>query len=76
MCEIVSESNADFIKTSTGFSNAGANLDDIKLLKKNMKSDKGIKAAGGIASFEDAEIFIQNGATRLGTSRLVNLVKN
>ena len=76
MCEIVSESNADFIKTSTGFSNAGANLDDIKLFKKYMKSSKGIKAAGGISSFEDAEIFIQNGATRLGTSRLVNLVKN
>lgn len=76
MCEIVSESNADFIKTSTGFSNAGANLDDIKLFKKYMKSGKGIKAAGGISSFEDAEIFIQNGATRLGTSRLVNLVKN
>lgn len=76
MCEIVSKSNADFIKTSTGFSTAGATLDDIKLLKKYMKSDKGIKAAGGIASFEDAEIFIQNGATRLGTSRLVKLMNN
>ena len=76
MCEIVSESNADFIKTSTGFSTGGATLDDIKLFKKYMKSSKGIKAAGGISSFEDAEIFIQNGATRLGTSRLVKLMKN
>ena len=75
MCEIVSESNADFIKTSTGFSNSGANLDDIKLFKKYMKSGKGIKAAGGISSFEDADLFIQNGATRLGTSRLVKLIK-
>lgn len=76
MCEIVSESNADFIKTSTGFSTAGATLDDIKLFKKYMKPGKGIKAAGGISSFEDAENFIQNGATRLGTSRLVKLMKD
>ena len=76
MCEIVSRSNADYIKTSTGFSTAGATLDDIKLFKKYMKSGKGIKAAGGISSFEDAEIFIQNGATRLGTSRLVKLMKD
>ena len=75
MCEIVSKSNADFIKTSTGFSTAGATLDDIKLFKKYMNSSKGIKAAGGISSFEDAETFIQNGATRLGTSRLVKLMK-
>ena len=75
MCEIVSESNADYIKTSTGFSTAGATLDDIKLFKKYMKPEKGIKAAGGISSFEDAENFIQNGATRLGTSRLVKLMK-
>lgn len=76
MCEIVSTSNADFIKTSTGFSTGGATIEDIKLFKQYMKSDKGIKAAGGISSFEDAEIFIQNGATRLGTSRLVKLMKN
>ena len=71
MCEIVSMSDADFIKTSTGFSTSGATIEDIKLLKNHMKSTKGIKAAGGITSFEDAELFIQNGATRLGTSKLV-----
>lgn len=75
MCEIVSESNADYIKTSTGFSNAGATIEDIKLFKTNIKEEKGIKAAGGISSFEDAEKFIENGATRLGTSKLVNLMK-
>ncbi|MCR5187077.1 MAG: deoxyribose-phosphate aldolase [Clostridia bacterium] len=74
MCEIVSLSDADFIKTSTGFSTSGATIEDIKLLKKHMKSSKGIKAAGGISSFEDAEIFVQNGATRLGTSRLVKIM--
>ncbi len=75
MCEIVSESNADFIKTSTGFSSVGATQEDIKLFKQYMKDGKGIKAAGGIASFEDAEEFINNGATRLGTSRLVKIMK-
>ena len=74
MCEIVSMSDADFIKTSTGFSTSGATIEDIKLLKNHMKSTKGIKAAGGISSFEDAEIFIQNGATRLGTSKLVKIM--
>lgn len=68
MCEIVSASNADFIKTSTGFSTSGATIEDIKLFNNNMKQGKGIKAAGGISSFEDAEEFIKNGATRLGTS--------
>ena len=75
MCEIVSNSNADFIKTSTGFSTSGATLEDIKIFKNNMKQGKGIKAAGGISSFEDAEEFIKNGATRLGTSRLLKLLK-
>lgn len=75
MCEIVSKSKADFIKTSTGFSSAGATQEDIIILKKYMDKGKGIKAAGGIASFEDAEKFIQNGATRLGTSRLIKIVK-
>ena len=75
MCEIVSESNADYIKTSTGFSTAGATREDIKLFKEHMKEGKGIKAAGGISSFEDAEEFIALGATRLGTSRLVKLMK-
>lgn len=75
MCEIVSESDADYIKTSTGFSTAGATVDDIKLFKKYMAEGKGIKAAGGISSFEDAQDFINSGATRLGTSRLVKIMK-
>lgn len=75
MCEIVSKSKADFIKTSTGFSTGGANLEDIKLLKTNMREGKEIKAAGGISNFEDAEIFLNNGATRLGTSKLVKIIK-
>ena len=75
MCEIVSNSNADYIKTSTGFSTNGATIEDIKLFKKYMKDGKGIKAAGGISSFEDAENFIKDGATRLGTSRLVKIIK-
>lgn len=75
MCDIVSSSNADFIKTSTGFSTAGATMEDIILFKKYMKPGKGIKAAGGISSFDDAEEFIKNGATRLGTSRLVKIMK-
>ena len=75
MCEIVSKSNADYIKTSTGFSTAGATREDIKLFKEHMKEGKGIKAAGGISSFEDAEEFIALGATRLGTSKLVKLMK-
>ena len=75
MCEIISKSNADYIKTSTGFSTGGATIDDIKLFKSNIKNGKGIKAAGGISSFDDAEEFINNGATRLGTSRLVKIIK-
>jgi len=75
MCEIVSESKADYIKTSTGFSTNGATVEDIKLFKKYMAPGKGIKAAGGISSFEDAEEFINDGATRLGTSRLVKIMK-
>lgn len=74
MCEIISKSNADYIKTSTGFSTAGATMEDIKLLKLYMKQEKGIKAAGGISSFEDAMEFLNNGSTRLGTSRLVKLI--
>ncbi len=72
MCEIVSKSEADYIKTSTGFSTAGATIEDIKLLKKHMKNNKKIKAAGGIQNFNDAEIFIKLGADRLGTSKLVD----
>lgn len=76
MCDIVSNSNADFIKTSTGFSTAGATIEDIKLFKKHIKNDKKIKAAGGISSFEDVERFIEEGASRLGTSRLVKIEKS
>lgn len=76
MCDIVSKSNADFIKTSTGFSTGGATQDDVKLFHKYISNDKKIKAAGGIASFEDAEEFIKNGASRLGTSRLVKIMTN
>lgn len=75
MCGIVSRSEADFIKTSTGFSTAGATFEDIALMKEHMAPGKGIKAAGGIASLEDAERFLELGATRLGTSRIVKLVK-
>lgn len=75
MCEIVSKSNADFIKTSTGFSTAGATRADVELLCRNIGSGKRVKAAGGIASLEDAECFINLGAQRLGTSRIVGLAK-
>ncbi|MBR5202273.1 MAG: deoxyribose-phosphate aldolase [Clostridia bacterium] len=76
MCEIVSNSNADFIKTSTGFSTAGATKEDIELFAKHTTNGKKIKAAGGIASIKDAEDFINLGASRLGTSRIVKIVKN
>ena len=75
MCEIVNASNADFIKTSTGFSTAGATFADVELFAKHMNPGKRIKAAGGIASMEDAERFMELGASRLGTSRIVKLVK-
>ena len=75
MCEIVTESGADFIKTSTGFSTAGATFDDIALFKKYVGPDVRIKAAGGISSMEDAEHFMELGADRLGTSRIVKIVK-
>ena len=75
MCKIINSSNADYIKTSTGFSTSGATIEDIKLFNQNMIKGKGIKAAGGIKSFEDAEEFIKNGAIRLGTSRLIKLME-
>jgi deoxyribose-phosphate aldolase len=75
MCEIVSESHADFIKTSTGFSTAGATPHDIEIFAANVTNGTKIKAAGGIASLEDAERFIEMGASRLGTSRIVKIVK-
>ena len=76
MCEIVSESGADFIKTSTGFSTGGATKEDVALMKKHVAPHLQIKAAGGISSIEDAEDFIALGASRLGTSRIVKIVKN
>ena len=75
MCEIVSRSNADYIKTSTGFSTAGATAHDIELFAANVSNGTKIKAAGGISSLEDAERFIELGAERLGTSRIVRIVK-
>lgn len=76
MCEIVSDSGADYIKTSTGFSTAGATKEDVKIFSENVKPHLKIKAAGGIASVKDAEDFINLGASRLGTSRIVKIVKN
>ena len=75
MCDIVSRSGADYIKTSTGFSTGGATHKDIVLMKKHTKNALKIKAAGGIASLEDAAQFLKEGADRLGTSRIVKLVK-
>lgn len=75
MCHIVTEAKADFIKTSTGFGGEGATFDDIKLFAENVGSDVKIKAAGGISSIADAEKFIELGAERLGTSRIVKIAK-
>jgi len=76
MCEIVTKAGADYIKTSTGFSSAGATFADIELFAKNIGPDVKMKAAGGIASMDDAEKFLALGADRLGTSRIIKLVKN
>ena len=76
MCKIVSESGADYIKTSTGFSNGGATFEDIALFKRHVSNNVMIKAAGGISSIEDAEKFIELGASRLGTSKIVSIAKN
>lgn len=76
MCEIVTSAGAEYIKTSTGFSTAGATFADVKLMKAHIGKDVKVKAAGGISSFEDAEEFIRLGADRLGTSRLVKIMKN
>ena len=76
MCEIVSASGAEYIKTSTGFSTAGATREDVALFAENITPELKIKAAGGISSVQDAEDFIQLGAERLGTSRIVKIVKN
>lgn len=76
MCEIVSASGADYIKTSTGFSTGGATKEDVALFAANIVPGLKIKAAGGISSIQDAEDFINLGAERLGTSRIVKIVKN
>ena len=75
MCEIVTKAGAEFIKTSTGFSTGGATFDDVALMKKNVGTGVRVKAAGGISSFDDAEKFMSLGADRLGTSRLIKIVK-
>lgn len=75
MCQTVSESDADYIKTSTGFSTGGATFDDIALMKEHMTGGKKIKAAGGISGLEDAARFLELGADRLGTSRVVKAVQ-
>lgn len=76
LCKIVTEAKADFIKTSTGFSTAGATRDDIKLFSENIGENVKMKAAGGIASLTDAEDFLKLGAQRLGTSRIVSIAKS
>ena len=75
MCRIVTEAGADYIKTSTGFAGGGATFDDVKLLKANIGPNVKVKASGGISTLEDAEEFIRLGSDRLGTSRIVKLLK-
>ena len=75
LCELVTASGADYIKTSTGFSTGGATREDVTLFREHVAPDVKIKAAGGIASLQDAEDFIRLGAERLGTSRIIKLVK-
>ena len=75
MCEVVGESGADYIKTSTGFAGGGATFDDVKLLREHSPAHVKVKAAGGISSLEDAYMFIELGTDRLGTSRIVKLVQ-
>lgn len=75
MCQIVTESGADFIKTSTGFSTGGARFEDVKIMADHVGSNVRVKAAGGISSLADAEKFLELGASRLGTSRIVKILK-
>ena len=75
MCEIVTKAGAEFIKTSTGFSTGGATFADVELMRKHVGANVKVKAAGGIASFADAEKFVELGADRLGTSRLIKIMK-
>ena len=76
LCKVVTEAKADFIKTSTGFSTAGATREDIKIFSENIGGNVKMKAAGGIASLTDAEDFLKLGAERLGTSRIVSIAKS
>lgn len=75
MCQTVTEAGADFIKTSTGFSKSGATKDAVSLMRKHVGKDVRVKAAGGIASLNDAEDFIKLGADRLGTSRVIKIIQ-
>lgn len=75
LCKVVTMSGADYIKTSTGFSTGGATFADVELMRKHVGKEVKVKAAGGIASVEDAEKFISLGADRLGTSRLISLLE-
>lgn len=75
MCEIVTNAGAEYIKTSTGFSTGGAVFEDVRLMKAHIGKGVKVKAAGGIASFDDAERFLELGASRLGTSRLIKILK-
>lgn len=75
LCKVVTSAGAEYIKTSTGFSSSGATFDDVALMRANSGEKVKVKAAGGISSFEDAEKFISLGADRLGTSRLVKIMK-
>ena len=75
MCKLVTDAGADYIKTSTGFSTAGATLDDVRLMRANVGENVLVKAAGGISGLEDAQAFLEAGASRLGTSRVVKAVQ-
>ena len=75
MCKLVTEAGADYIKTSTGFSKAGATLEDVRLMRANVGKEVLVKAAGGISGLEDAQAFLEAGASRLGTSRVVKAVQ-
>lgn len=75
MCRLVTQSHADFIKTSTGFSSGGATLEDVALFKRNVGPEIRVKAAGGISTLNDAKAFLAAGASRLGTSRIIKIVR-
>ena len=76
MCRAVTNAEADYIKTSTGFGTGGATIEDIRLFKQHIGPDVKIKAAGGISTLEDVEAFLAEGCDRIGTSKAVSLLKN